>query len=314
MTVYIVSLGLILFFLLVLPKESFIIKRSTVISALLVYSLIYLMFLEKSLFFNFHINNTSHFMVSLGFLVTLVILKLFINKSLKTVDVIKCFVVILIPYLLSLLGIKHKFIVIDIVIFASFFGFLYFKVISMPLIKFRDLTEIDGFYLFYILYFYYLYFIYREINIDYLWSSNISHWSLTLIFSLLAVIICLIIGYCLKFVRFTGFKIDLKNAFLMIIFMFFFVALIEEFFFRGLIINYFNQIIIPFNMILPLFISTIIFGASHINGGKKMFIISSIAGFFFGITYILTQNIICAASVHTIVNVIWQLFFKLGDN
>jgi membrane protease YdiL (CAAX protease family) len=314
MIVYIVSLGLILVFLLVLPKESFIVKRSTVISTLLAYSLIYLMFLEKSLFFNFHINNTSHFIVSLGFFVTLAILKLLIYKSLKTVDVIKCFIVILIPYLLSLLSFKYKFIIIDIFIFASFFGFLYFKVISMPLIKYKDLTEIDGFYLIYILYLYYLYLVYREINIGYLWSSNISHWSLTLVFSLLAVIICLIIGYCLKFVRFTGFKIDLRNIFLLVIFMFFFVTLIEEFFFRGLLINYFNQIIIPFNMILPLFISTVIFGAAHINGGKKMFIISSIAGFFFGITYILTQNIICAASAHTIVNVIWQLFFKLGDN
>jgi membrane protease YdiL (CAAX protease family) len=213
-----------------------------------------------------------------------------------------------------MLGSKYKFTFVDIVIFASFFGFLYFKMISMPLIKYKDLTEIDGFYLIYILYLYYLYFVYREINIGYLWSLNISYWSLTLVFSLFAVVICLIVGYYLKFVRFTGFKIYLRNAFLTIVFMFFFVALIEEFFFRGLLINCFNQILTPFNIILPLFISTIIFGASHINGGRKMFIISSIAGFFFGITYILTQNIICAASVHTIVNVIWQLFFKLGDN
>jgi len=45
-----------------------------------------------------------------------------------------------------------------------------------------------------------------------------------------------------------------------------------------------------------------------------MFVLATIAGFFYCLIYIFTQNLLTAAIVHTITNIIWRSFFILTSD
>lgn len=92
---------------------------------------------------------------------------------------------------------------------------------------------------------------------------------------------------------------------------FFLIALPEEILFRGTIHRYLERVL-RWAPRFTLILSSIIFGASHLNNPPNVgyyFILASIAGWFYGRTYLRTGKIVPAALVHLMVDWIWGVLF-----
>ncbi|MBI5567526.1 MAG: CPBP family intramembrane metalloprotease [Chloroflexi bacterium] len=90
-----------------------------------------------------------------------------------------------------------------------------------------------------------------------------------------------------------------------------FIALPEEILFRGTIHRYLERVL-RWTPRLTLLLSSIIFGAAHLDNPPNVgyyFILASIAGFFYGRTYLRTGKIVPAALVHLAVDWIWSVLF-----
>lgn len=92
---------------------------------------------------------------------------------------------------------------------------------------------------------------------------------------------------------------------------FLFTAIPEEILFRGTIHRYLERVL-RLAPRLTLILSSIIFGAAHLDNPPNVgyyFILASIAGFFYGRTYLRTGKIVPAALVHLAVDWIWSVLF-----
>jgi membrane protease YdiL (CAAX protease family) len=93
---------------------------------------------------------------------------------------------------------------------------------------------------------------------------------------------------------------------------FLFIAIPEELLFRGIIQN----LMVKSRMgpTLALIITSLIFGASHLNNGPRpdwrYFLLASIAGLFYGNAYQKTGKLMAPAITHTLVDTVWRSFFK----
>jgi len=99
------------------------------------------------------------------------------------------------------------------------------------------------------------------------------------------------------------------ESFFISVFMVFFVAIPEEFLYRGLLYKYLTIFFPAIHFLVPLLVSTIIFGLAHLRMGKKMMLLATIAGFGYGLVYALTQNIYMAIILHLAANIYWQCCF-----
>ena len=93
---------------------------------------------------------------------------------------------------------------------------------------------------------------------------------------------------------------------------FIFIAIPEELLFRGIIQNFAER---SFRKpALALIVTSLIFGASHLNNGPKpdwrYFLLASIAGLFYGNAYTQTGKLLAPAIVHTLVDTFWRGFFR----
>ncbi|MEW5978866.1 MAG: type II CAAX endopeptidase family protein [Acidobacteriota bacterium] len=93
---------------------------------------------------------------------------------------------------------------------------------------------------------------------------------------------------------------------------FIFVAVPEELLFRGLIQNFFGR---GFKRELPaLIVTSVIFGAAHLNNGPRpdwrYFVLATLAGLFYGRAYLQTRKLMAPAITHTLVDVVWRVFFR----
>jgi len=93
---------------------------------------------------------------------------------------------------------------------------------------------------------------------------------------------------------------------------FIFIAIPEELLFRGIIQNFAER---SFLKPTPaLIVTSLIFGAAHLNNGPKpdwrYFLLASIAGLFYGNAYTKTRKLLAPAIVHTLVDAFWRGFFK----
>ncbi len=96
------------------------------------------------------------------------------------------------------------------------------------------------------------------------------------------------------------------------LFIFLLIALPEEILFRGVIQRYLERVL-RWSPLATLILSSVIFGASHLNNPPNVgyyFILASIAGFFYGRTYLRTGKIVPATIVHLLVDWIWNVLFK----
>ncbi len=90
---------------------------------------------------------------------------------------------------------------------------------------------------------------------------------------------------------------------------FFFTGLPEEILFRGVIFRSFIDYIGEPRWALAL--SSLIFGSAHLNNPPMVgvyFVLASIAGWFYGDTYLRTGRIASAALLHALVDWVWDLF------
>ncbi len=115
--------------------------------------------------------------------------------------------------------------------------------------------------------------------------------------------------------EFIGFhpQVDPVKAFLTPIGFFFFVGIPEELLFRGLVQNLLQKRL--GRPILGLVVSSVIFGATHLNNGPlpdwRYFVLATIAGLFYGFIYMRTKSLAVPALVHAMVDSVWVLFLHL---
>jgi membrane protease YdiL (CAAX protease family) len=87
-----------------------------------------------------------------------------------------------------------------------------------------------------------------------------------------------------------------------------FMSLNEELFYRGYLFNYLKQFFANYHILIPLVLSTIIFGFGHFfSGGIAYCSLSIVAGLFYGSVYLLTGNIFYAVLIHSLTNIIQNI-------
>ncbi len=91
-----------------------------------------------------------------------------------------------------------------------------------------------------------------------------------------------------------------------------FIGLPEEILFRGVLHVHFQRVL-GWPPLHTLMLSSLLFGLAHLNNPPKVglyAILATIAGFFYGRTYLQTGKVTTAAMVHAIVDWIWSVFWQ----
>jgi membrane protease YdiL (CAAX protease family) len=95
------------------------------------------------------------------------------------------------------------------------------------------------------------------------------------------------------------------------LFTLFFVALPEEIFFRGLLLNLLAR---RMNKHAALFVSAAIFGLAHFNKRAvfnwRYVILAAIAGVFYGRAYLANRRILSAGVTHATVDTVWSIWLR----
>lgn len=94
---------------------------------------------------------------------------------------------------------------------------------------------------------------------------------------------------------------------------FFFVAIPEELFFRGLLQNLLEKRI---GRRAALAVASAIFGLSHFNKGMPPFnwryvLLATIAGIFYGRAWLDRRRLFCSAITHTMIDVVWGIWWRI---
>jgi membrane protease YdiL (CAAX protease family) len=95
------------------------------------------------------------------------------------------------------------------------------------------------------------------------------------------------------------------------VFIFLFIALPEEILFRGVIHRYLERVL-RWSSVATLILSSVIFGAAHLDNPPNVgyyFILATIAGIFYGRTFMRTGKVVPAALVHLAVDWMWSMLF-----
>jgi membrane protease YdiL (CAAX protease family) len=119
------------------------------------------------------------------------------------------------------------------------------------------------------------------------------------------------LGLALNFIQFRAAPRRPSEVVSALMVTFFFVAVPEELFFRGLLQNLLEA---RFGRTRALFMAAVIFGLSHFNKplpfNWRYVLLASIAGLFYGRAWLDRHRIFSSAIPHTLVDVIWGLWFK----
>ena len=134
----------------------------------------------------------------------------------------------------------------------------------------------------------------------------------------LAVLAVLLIrmGTRLGFIRFSTLDTSFADVVKLVLGIYFMVAIPEELLFRGIIQNVLSKALSRFKYStwLSLLIASAIFGLSHYNNFNppdwRYVFLATIAGLFYGWTYIRTGKTTVSALVHCGVNFFWAILFK----
>jgi membrane protease YdiL (CAAX protease family) len=312
LTSYIISFLLSSLMLFILPVNAFAENRMLTIIVFIAFTSVYFLFISekgKSIIQKYYSNPI---VISITILV-LINLSYIIIKSFFSSDFfLKSVIAFMIP--LAFLLIKkeqEKFHLLDIFVLIIGISVVLFKLLYVKLIAYQDTISFNLGYSFVTLYLLFIFAGYRKIDIGLNFRINFKMLGETVIFALILIIINIIIGLNLKFISFPqNMNFDYKNLVLYSIFMLFFASFSEELFFRGLILNYIKQFTGKYGNIIALILSSIIFGATHLGKfAVSMFLLATIAGIFYGLVYIRTKNLVCAAIIHTLTNLCWKLIF-----
>jgi uncharacterized protein len=96
------------------------------------------------------------------------------------------------------------------------------------------------------------------------------------------------------------------------IFTFFFIALPEEFFFRGLMLNMLER---KFGTGRALLVTSLLFGLAHFNKRTAWFnwryvILAAIAGFFYGRAWLAKRSLVASSVTHATVDTVWSIWLR----
>lgn len=122
------------------------------------------------------------------------------------------------------------------------------------------------------------------------------------------------LGTSMGFIRYSILKVSLSETFKLVFGIYFLVALPEELLFRGIIQNLISKILSKTHRFIPLLIASVIFGLSHWNNFSpadwRYVFLATVAGIFYGFTYMKTGKTTVSALVHCGVNFCWAILFK----
>jgi membrane protease YdiL (CAAX protease family) len=120
------------------------------------------------------------------------------------------------------------------------------------------------------------------------------------------------LGWALRFITFHHRMPTTGTALAALLVTFFFVAVPEELFFRGLLQNMLEARI---GHPRSLLVAAVIFGLSHFNKplpfNWRYVLLAAIAGIFYGRAWRNRRRIVASGITHTLVDVVWGLWFKL---
>jgi len=206
----------------------------------------------------------------------------------------------------------NTFHLVDGLIFLQFFYILYLKRLKIQLIYQNKLLVVDFILILSAIFWVMLFSGLRRIDLGFSLLITPEMWFETILYSIILITIGIVTAVKIGFISFIGWKIELKKGLILAV-LIFFMALIEEIFFRGLVFKYLQQII-PDPILIPFMLSILIFGLAHFkNYGISMVTLATLAGIFYCLTYLRTGNIFCATLVHTVTNICWQVFFKTNN-
>jgi len=119
------------------------------------------------------------------------------------------------------------------------------------------------------------------------------------------------LGLALKFIHWNPWKPQAALIAASYLITFFFVAIPEEFFFRGLLQNLLEPRIGKHR---ALALASVIFGLSHFNKplpfNWRYVLMAAIAGAFYGRAWLDRRRLTCSAITHTTVDVVWGLWWR----
>ncbi|HXZ80388.1 MAG TPA: type II CAAX endopeptidase family protein [Terriglobales bacterium] len=119
------------------------------------------------------------------------------------------------------------------------------------------------------------------------------------------------LGLALGFIRFHAGWPPLSKALSALLITFFFVAIPEELFFRGLLQNLLEARIGRANAWVT---ASVIFGLSHFNKplpfNWRYVLLATIAGLFYGRAWRDRRRLLTSGTTHTLVDVVWSLWFR----
>jgi membrane protease YdiL (CAAX protease family) len=123
--------------------------------------------------------------------------------------------------------------------------------------------------------------------------------------------IVLLLGFVAGFLHWHGLLAKPRQFPAAWIFTFFFVALPEELFFRGLLQNLLER---HFSRITALFIASVLFGLSHFNKGAafnwRYVLLATIAGIFYGRAWRARHRLAASSTTHATVDAVWSIWFR----
>jgi uncharacterized protein len=119
------------------------------------------------------------------------------------------------------------------------------------------------------------------------------------------------LGLALRFIHFVPRRPGVGTFAAAYLITFFFVAIPEEFFFRGLLQNLLEP---RLGRTRALIVAAVIFGLSHFNKplpfNWRYVIMAAIAGIFYGRAWLDRRRLTCSAITHTTVDVVWGMWWK----
>lgn len=163
-------------------------------------------------------------------------------------------------------------------------------------------------------------------GMGYTFALNRADWKWTgICFSLFVAFFGVPLGISLQFVESSPEVMPIWLWPVAVVGIFFFTALPEEILFRGIILNLLQHSWRAYPQAM-LVLSAVIFGMAHANNSNPPFVtftipgyglmqlpwvyvlLSTIAGWFYGLAYLKTGKVTASAVVHTLVNTWWALF------
>jgi membrane protease YdiL (CAAX protease family) len=123
--------------------------------------------------------------------------------------------------------------------------------------------------------------------------------------------IVLSLGFLLKFIMWQGFRAKVWEFPAAWVFTFFFVALPEELFFRGLVQNLLER---RLSKMRALGVAAVLFGLSHFNKGAlfnwRYVLLATLAGIFYGRAWRAERRLVSSSITHASVDTVWSIWFR----